>query len=449
MSPGASIPLSRTAVPVEWDDFRKQLEKLTDALQPTGRDGVNSVGEFINSAADNVRGQGDTARDTVIKLSAAISALGDHADDIFSTVRNLQLLVSALYSSSDLLASFNHQPGRRDDSAVQHTQRGRQRDPGPRRGGDRLTRFRRREPGSYGCHVRSARVRHDSPERQPRDIKQVLHVAPTVFQNFPNIYQPAQSAITGILAPVNFADIPSSGSAARYSRRRAGPPGNESSKLCYAVPGADHQEPPVQLPPLGINPFVGTSARPNEITYSEDWLRPESASGATATRPPPRSRSAAALGATDAAVAERHRSPTQGLAGPDAPGGHARETRAGRTLLSRLPAFPRFPHVGGGPELASPCPAPRERRRIRTPSRRSCQTSSPSSRTPGSGSPTSTSATSPRSSCKTGTPWSPCAINGDVQPAGQPHRHRRARPACSVPCTSNWRHPTTSRPVAN
>jgi len=107
LNAGASIPLSRTAVPVEWDDFRRQLEKLTDALQPDSPGGVNSVGELIDSAANNVRGRGDTARDTVIKLSQAISALGDHADDIFSTVRNLQLLVSALYSSSDLLASFN------------------------------------------------------------------------------------------------------------------------------------------------------------------------------------------------------------------------------------------------------------------------------------------------------------------------------------------------------
>lgn len=40
------------------------------------------------------------------------------------------------------------------------------------------------------------------------DIKQILHVAPTVFQNFLNIYQPAQSAMTGIIALNNFADIP-------------------------------------------------------------------------------------------------------------------------------------------------------------------------------------------------------------------------------------------------
>jgi phospholipid/cholesterol/gamma-HCH transport system substrate-binding protein len=28
------------------------------------------------------------------------------------------------------------------------------------------------------------------------------------------------------------------------------------------------------FPPIGLNPFVGASARPNEITYSEDRLNP-------------------------------------------------------------------------------------------------------------------------------------------------------------------------------
>ena len=35
LAAGATIPQNRTAVPVEWDDFRQQLEKLTDSLQPT------------------------------------------------------------------------------------------------------------------------------------------------------------------------------------------------------------------------------------------------------------------------------------------------------------------------------------------------------------------------------------------------------------------------------
>ncbi len=76
---GAVIPQSRTAVPVEFDDFRKQLEKLTESLQPTQPGDVSPLGATINAAADNLRGQGAKIRDTVIKLSQAVSALGDHS----------------------------------------------------------------------------------------------------------------------------------------------------------------------------------------------------------------------------------------------------------------------------------------------------------------------------------------------------------------------------------
>jgi phospholipid/cholesterol/gamma-HCH transport system substrate-binding protein len=72
LAAGVTIPQERTAVPVEWDDFRQQLEKLTESLQPTTPGGPSAVGEFVNTAADNLRGQGDTARDTVIKLSQAV-----------------------------------------------------------------------------------------------------------------------------------------------------------------------------------------------------------------------------------------------------------------------------------------------------------------------------------------------------------------------------------------
>jgi phospholipid/cholesterol/gamma-HCH transport system substrate-binding protein len=31
----------------------------------------------------------------------------------------------------------------------------------------------------------------------------------------------------------------------------------------------------LNFPPLGFNFFVGAQARPNELTYSEDWMRPD------------------------------------------------------------------------------------------------------------------------------------------------------------------------------
>jgi phospholipid/cholesterol/gamma-HCH transport system substrate-binding protein len=104
------------------------------------------------------------------------------------------------------------------------------------------------------------------------DVKQVLHIAPTVFQNFMNIYQPAQSAVTGILAPVNFANTVQFICSAIQAASREN--WEQSSKLCvqYLAPIIKNRQ--YNFPPLGINPFAGASARPNEITYSEDRLNP-------------------------------------------------------------------------------------------------------------------------------------------------------------------------------
>ncbi|WP_068188362.1 MCE family protein [Mycobacterium sp. UM_CSW] len=272
LSPGASIPLSRTAVPVEWDDFRRQLEKLTEALQPTAPGGVNSLGEFINSGADNVRGEGDTARDTVLKLSEAISALGDHAEDIFSTVRNLQLLVSALHSSSDLLASFNQNLASvttvlsNTPNEVANAVKGLD---------GALTDLRdflsenREAIGVTSDRLASITTALNDSRA---DVKQILHIAPTVFQNFLNIYQPAQSAMTGIMALNNFADIPQwiCSSIEAASRLRL----DRVSKLCLQYINPIIKNRIYNYLPFGLNPFVGTQARPSEITYSEDRLRP-------------------------------------------------------------------------------------------------------------------------------------------------------------------------------
>jgi phospholipid/cholesterol/gamma-HCH transport system substrate-binding protein len=270
---GASIPQDRTAVPVEWDDFRAQLEKLTDSLQPTVPGGPSAVGEFINTAAANLRGEGDTARDTVIKLSQALSALGDHSTDIFSTVRNLQLLVSALSSSSDLLAAFNNNLAEisttfaNSPNEVANATKGLDTAVTDLRG---FIADNREGLGETFDRLSSVSTALNDSRA---DVKQILHIAPTVFQNFMNIYQPAQSGVTGILAAGNFANTLQFICGAV----QAASPENfeQSSKLCmqYLAPIVKNRQ--FNFPPLGFNPFVGAQARPNEITYSEPWLRPD------------------------------------------------------------------------------------------------------------------------------------------------------------------------------
>ena len=104
------------------------------------------------------------------------------------------------------------------------------------------------------------------------DIKQTLHVGPTAFQNFVNIYHPAYGAFTGILALNNFSDPIGllCGAIQAASRLNS----EKSAKLCvqYLAPIIKNRQ--YNYPPLGLNPFVGPIARPNEVTFSEDWLRP-------------------------------------------------------------------------------------------------------------------------------------------------------------------------------
>lgn len=273
LADNAVIPQERTAVPVEYDDFREQLRRLTDTLQPTEPGGVSTLGALVNTTADNLRGQGADIRQTIIKLSQAFSALGDHSTDIFSTVKNLSILVSALQQSTDLMRQLNQNLANvtgllSDDpneiaSAVSDLNAA---------VGDvqSFVADNREALGTTSDKLASVST---ALTASLDDIKQVLHVAPNTLQNYVNIYQPAQGAASSALAVSNFSNPISflCGAIQAASRMNA----EQSSKLCvqYLAPIIKNRQ--YNFPPIGQNLFVGAAARPNELTYSEDWLRPD------------------------------------------------------------------------------------------------------------------------------------------------------------------------------
>jgi phospholipid/cholesterol/gamma-HCH transport system substrate-binding protein len=273
MSTGAVIPQSRTAVPLEWDDLRRQLQKFTDALQPTQPGGVSTLGAFINTAADNLRGQGENIRDTLLKMSQAFSILGDHSDDIFSTLKNLSVVVSALQDSSTLLHDLNRNLAAvtalvaEDPDAVGNAIHDLNTVVGD------ATQFiadNREAIGTSTDKLASiSGAVHDSLD----DVKQALHVFPNAAQNFVNSYQPTQAALSGAMALQNFANPISflCGAIQAASRLNF----QQSSKLCvqYLAPIIKNRQ--INFLPIGENLLVGESARPNEITYTEDWMRPD------------------------------------------------------------------------------------------------------------------------------------------------------------------------------
>jgi phospholipid/cholesterol/gamma-HCH transport system substrate-binding protein len=273
MSDQTTIAQDRTAVPVEYDDFRQQLERLTQTLQPTKPGGTSTLGAFVDTAADNLRGQGPDIRDTIIKLSQAISALGDHSNDLFSTVKNLSILVSALHDSSDLLRQLNQNLAAvtrllaDDPNAVGNAVRNLNDVVGE------VTDFLADNRAALGTTSDKLASVTQAVNQSLGDIKQLLHVGPTAFQNFLNIYNPAQGALTGILGVNQFANTIQFVCAAVEAASRKS--SKESAKLCvqYLAPIIKNRQ--VNFLPLGENLFVGATARPNEITYSEDWLRPD------------------------------------------------------------------------------------------------------------------------------------------------------------------------------
>lgn len=156
----------------------------------------------------------------------------------------MQLLVSALTSSSDLLASFNVNLA--DITSLLSNS--------PREFADAMTGldgavkdlrgFIGENREGFGVTVDHLAAITSALDESRGDLKQVLHIAPSVFQNFVNIYQPAQSAITGVMALGNFANTVQFICSGIEALARAN---SLQASTVRAVPGADHQEPPVQL----------------------------------------------------------------------------------------------------------------------------------------------------------------------------------------------------------
>jgi phospholipid/cholesterol/gamma-HCH transport system substrate-binding protein len=269
----AVIPQNRTAVPVEFDDFRKQLDKLTDSLQPTQPGGVSPMGALINTAADNLRGQGAHIRDTIIKLSQAVSALGDHSDDTFTTVKNLSTLVSALRDNADLMRQLNNNLASVTALMANDPNEVAQAVTDLNTAVGDVTGFVADNREALGTTSDKLASISQALVESIDDVKQTLHALPNVVSNFVNIYEPAHGSISGILAVNNFANPISFLCGAIQAASRLN--NEQSAKLCvqYLAPIVKNRQ--YNFLPVGLNPIVNAQARPNEVTYSEDWMRPD------------------------------------------------------------------------------------------------------------------------------------------------------------------------------
>ncbi|HEY2202886.1 MAG TPA: MCE family protein [Pseudonocardia sp.] len=204
---GAVIGLDRTAVPVEYDELKGQLDELTHALGPTGVNADGSLGRAVSSGARNLAGNGPALNRTVAQLAAAVGALSDGREDLFGTVRNLQTAVTALRGADDQVRGFTTQLGQ-----LSGTLAGSSADLGRAlevvdSSVERIGGFVREHRDRLGADLDglSSVTRNLAHNRQA--LADILQIAPSAVSNFQNVYDPFSGAITGALAGTQLQDV--------------------------------------------------------------------------------------------------------------------------------------------------------------------------------------------------------------------------------------------------
>lgn len=200
LADGATIPLARTAVPVEWDQVKEQITRLAAALGPNGANRHGALGRLVQVGADNLRANGPALNDTIRQLSRAMRVLADNKGNLFQTVANLRIFVDALSSSDAQVGEFNHRLA--DTAAIlagNSQNLGRALD-GMDTAVVQLRSFlQRNRPASRAALRNLAPVLHTLAANR-QQIADLLHVAPTSLTNLYNIYEPLDGAISA--APV-------------------------------------------------------------------------------------------------------------------------------------------------------------------------------------------------------------------------------------------------------
>jgi phospholipid/cholesterol/gamma-HCH transport system substrate-binding protein len=106
---GANIPLARTASPAELDDIYGALNELSVALGPNGANKNGSLSTLVKVAAANLKGNGAAFGNSITQLSKAAATLSNGREDLFGTVRNLEVFTRALSASDVQVRHFEEQ----------------------------------------------------------------------------------------------------------------------------------------------------------------------------------------------------------------------------------------------------------------------------------------------------------------------------------------------------
>lgn len=105
MPSGATIPVTRTVTPVDFDRVLSSLTTMSNDL--SGSPGAtNDLGDLLDVSARTLDGRGGSIRSTITSLSAAIADVTGQRDNVTGSVRSLARLTSILSANETTVRAF-------------------------------------------------------------------------------------------------------------------------------------------------------------------------------------------------------------------------------------------------------------------------------------------------------------------------------------------------------
>lgn len=336
MADGAVISRERTAVPVEWDEVKTQLNRLATELGPQSGVSGTSVSRLIESAANAMDGNGAKLRETLAQLSGVARVFAEGSGNIVDIIKGLQTFVAALRDSSAQIVVFENRLATLtsvvDDSrssldatlndlsvAVGEVQRfvaG--------------TRSETSEQVQRLANITQVLV------EQKDAIRNILHVTPNAIANTFNMYNPSSGSAVGSIALANFSNPVQMICAMIGAVENVTAP--ETSTLCSQYLGPALRLINFNGMPFPISPYLTKAPSPDKLIYTDPALLPGGPGHPTAPESPP---TVSAYTGMNGDVA-----PPPGWGVPPAPPGSHRPNGA-------MPPMPSPPLYPGAP-LPSP-----------------------------------------------------------------------------------------------
>lgn len=194
---GETIPLSRGQVPVELDEIFASLHELTTALGPDGANKDGALSDLVAVGADNLRGNGAAAGAALQGAAQLSETLADNKEELFGTVRSLQLFTTELAEHDAEVRAFS-----RDLATVSGQLAGEREQLGSALESlaltlGKLTSFVRDNRADLTANVQDLQQVAAALSKEKAALGELLEIAPTGISNFTHLYNPQSRALNG------------------------------------------------------------------------------------------------------------------------------------------------------------------------------------------------------------------------------------------------------------